>query len=332
MPDLPALFGYGSFRYRLEPGWGRLPAGWSLVEVAGVAADSLDRIYVFNRGEHPVIVFDREGNFLSAWGEGVFTRPHGITISPDDLLWLTDDLGHCVRQCTPDGRILATLGTPDIPSDTGAEGFDYRTIRQVGPPFNKPTNVALAADGGLFIADGYGNARIHHFSATGELLSAWGGPGSKPGQFNVPHGIAIDAAGLVYVADRENSRIQIFDPQGNLQNIWTNVARPMQVRIDAAQNVFVAEVGFHAGMFPWNTAPDDAPGASVSVFNLRGELLSRWGGGPDPCAPGNFFAPHDLNLDSHGDIYVAEVAWSAGGCRGLVPADCHVLQKFVRAQ
>lgn len=322
----------GQIPFRFQPlvRWEQLPPGHELVEVAGVAVDADDRVYVFNRGPHPVIVLDRDGRFLQAWGEGVFTRPHGVTIGPDGAVWLTDDLGHAVRKCTPDGKLLLTLGTPGAASDTGAQGFDYRTIRRPGPPFNLPTNVAFAPDGTLFISDGYGNARVHHFTAEGQLLASWGASGDGPGQFNVPHGIAVDRNGRVYVADRENSRIQVFTAAGELLAVWTDMARPMQIVIDRHDHAYVAEVGWRAGRFTWQTPPADPPGARVSVFDLTGKLLCRFGGGPDPTAPGDFFAPHDLALDSRGDLYVGEVMMSAGGNRGLVDPSCHALQKLVR--
>src|SRR5213076_324168 len=102
--------------YRAVEGWGKLPEGWSFVEATSVGVDAKDNVYVFNRGEHPVIVFDRDGNFLRSWGEGVFRRAHGITIGPDGTMWLTDDLHHTVRQFTPEGKLLLTLGDPDTPS------------------------------------------------------------------------------------------------------------------------------------------------------------------------------------------------------------------------
>jgi DNA-binding beta-propeller fold protein YncE len=310
--------------------WEQLPAGWSFVEVAGVATDSRDRVYVFNRGDHPVIVFERDGRFVASWGEGVFKRPHGISIGPDDAVYCTDDLDHTVRKFTTDGKLLQTFGTSGQASDTGIDGIDYRTIRRAGPPFHRPTNVALAADGALYVTDGYGNARVHKFTPDGRLLFSWGEPGSGPGQFNLPHGIALDREGRVYVADRENSRIQVFSPAGQFLTEWTNVARPMQVFIDRQENVFVVETGWRAGLFPWQRAPGPDPvGARLSVFDRSGRLQARWGGGDDPCAAGNFFAPHDLWIDSHSDIYVGEVVMSAGGNRGLVSPDCHALQKFV---
>jgi sugar lactone lactonase YvrE len=324
------IVGAGSFRYEALVGWEKLPTGWSFVEVAGVAIDSRDRVFVFNRGQHPVIIFDREGRFVTSWGEGLFQRAHGITIGPDDSVYCSDDLDHTVRKLTPQGRLLMTLGVSGQGSDTGINGSDYRTIQRAGPPFNRPTNVALAADGALYVTDGYGNARVHKFAADGRLLFSWGEPGAGPGQFDLPHGIALDRAGRVFVADRENSRIQIFTPEGKFLSEWTDVARPMQVFIDGQDNVYVAEVGWRAGLFPWQTPPMQPPvRARLSVFDSQGKLLARWGGGDNPCAPGDFFAPHDLCIDSHGDIYVGEVVWSAGGNRGQVPASCHSLQKLV---
>ena len=325
--------GQGAFRYRAVSNWQRLPAGWSFVEVAGVAIDSADNVFVFNRGEHPVIVFDRSGNFLRSWGEGLFARPHGITIGPDDAVYCVDDCDHTVRKYTPDGRLLNSLGTSGRPSETGARTVDYRTIERSAGPFNFPTNLALAAAGDLYITDGYGNARVHHFSADGRLLSSWGEPGSRPGEFHLPHGIAVDRGGTVYVADRENSRVQLFSPTGQVIAEWIDVARPCQVAIDRHDNVFVAELGYRAGMFPGNVAlPDQTTGGRVSVFNPRGELLARWGGGDNPCSAGDFFAPHDVAVDSRGDLYVGEVVMSAGGNQGLVSPDCHALQKFVRLE
>src|SRR5262245_9697538 len=319
------------FCYRADDRWAKLPTGWSWTEVAGVATDSHDRVYVFNRGAHPLMVFDRDGTFLTSWGEGLFVRPHGITIGPDDSIWCPDDTDHTVRKFTLDGRLLLTLGTSGRPSDTGATSLDYRTIQRVGPPFHYPTNLALSPAGEIYVSDGYGNARVHKFAADGRLLLSWGAPGAGPGQFNLPHGIAVDREGVVYVADRENSRVQRFAPDGKYLDEWTDVARPCQVFIDPADTVYVAELGYRAGMWPGTTAPGpDATGGRVSIFDSDGNLLARWGGGSNPCAPGDFFAPHDLCLDSRGDLYVGEVIWSAGGHRGVVPPDCHALQKFAR--
>jgi DNA-binding beta-propeller fold protein YncE len=247
-------------------------------------------------------------------------------------LYCTDDQDHTIRKFTSDGRLLLTLGVSGRPSDTGATSVDYRTILRAGPPFHYPTNLALAPEGDLLVSDGYGNARIHRFTPDGRHLLSWGEPGEGPGQFHVPHGIAVDDQSVVYVADRENSRIQLFTLDGAFLAEWTDVARPCQVFIDRYGAVYVAELGFHAGMWPGTAAPSpDAPGGRVSIFDRHGELQARWGG-RDPCAPGNFFAPHGICVDSRGDIYVAEVVLLAGGNRGLVPASCHTLQKFTHGK
>jgi DNA-binding beta-propeller fold protein YncE len=299
--------------------------------VAAVAADRRDRVYVFSRSEHRVLVFERDGTFLGAWGEGQFRRPHGIFVGPDDAVYCTDDLGHTVSKFTPEGMLVATLGPAGRASDTGATSMDYRTVVRAGPPYHYPTNLAVGPEGSLYVSDGYGNARVHKFAADGRLLLSWGEPGGGPGQFRLPHGIAVDGQGVVYVADRENSRIQLFTPDGAYLAEWTDVARPCQVFIDREANVYVAELGFRAGIWPGTAAPGpDAPGGRVSIFDRAGKLLARWGGGRSPCAPGDFFAPHGIWVDGHGDIYVAEVVMSAGGNRGLVSPDCHALQKFVR--
>lgn len=324
-------FGQGRFRYRVDPAWDHFPGDGPLGEAVGVACDSHGRVFVFLRSSVPVRVYEADGTPITSWGEGLISRAHGITIGPDDTVYLSDDFGHAVFACTPEGRLKFTLGTPGKPSDTGATSIDYRTIKRAAGPFNYPTNLAVAPSGDLYISDGYGNARIHRFSPDGRLIQSWGEPGNGVGQFQVAHGIAIDADGTVYVADRENHRLQLFTPDGTHRGDWPNVARPCEVFIDrVAGLVYVAELGFRAGRWPGTGShkPGD-PFGRVSIFDRDGVLLSRWGGEGDPCAPGDFFAPHDIWVDGHGDVYVAEVALSGGGMTGLVPVSCHTLQKFV---
>src|ERR671926_211444 len=202
-------------RYTLRPGWEQLPEGWSHPDVAGVAVDSHDRVYLFCRAEHPLLVYDRDGKFVTDWDhqKHLFKRAHGITIGPDDSVYLTDDLDHTVRKFTRDGQLLFTLGVSGQPSDTGYSGT-LESITRGGPPFNRPTNLAVAPSGDLYVSDGYGNARVHRYSADGKLIQSWGEPGTAPGQFILPHGIWVAADGRVLVADRENDRVQIFSPNG----------------------------------------------------------------------------------------------------------------------
>jgi DNA-binding beta-propeller fold protein YncE len=330
MNDLePKLISSGGFTYRAVADWAKWPADWHVQEVTAVATDSRDRVFVFNRGDHPVAVFDPQGSLLFSWGEGLFTRPHGIWIGPDDSVFLTDDLDHTVHKFTPEGRHLFTLGTSGQPSDTGNTSIDYRTIRRSGPPFNFPTNLATAPNGDLYVADGYGNARIHLFSPEGQLKVSWGVPGSGPGQFHVPHGITVDRHGVVYVADRENSRLQLFSSQGEYITEWTDVVRPCEVIIDDVGRVYVAELGYRTGMWPGTSAPSpQSPGGRVSIFDPQGKLLARFGGGEHPTATGDFFSPHDIWIDSQGSLYVSEVIRSC--CQNKRPAvgDYHTLQKL----
>jgi DNA-binding beta-propeller fold protein YncE len=321
--------GTGSFSYTADPSWAQVPDGWDLVEVAAVTTDSRDRVFVFSRSPHPVIVFDPDGRFLFAWGEGIFARPHGIFVAPDDTVYCTDDLDQTVRQFTAEGRLIRTLGTSGQASDTGATSLDYRTIRRAGPPFHYPTNVALAPSGDLYVSDGYGNARVHRFAPDGRLLRSWGEPGGGPGQFHLPHGIAVSHDDTVFVADRENSRVQLFSPEGDFLDEWNDVARPCQVAVDSDGNVVVAELGFRVGIWPGNPPPPPgATGGRASIFDRGGKLLARWGGGDNPTAPGDFLAPHDVCIDSHGNLYFAEVVRSA--LRGQLTPGCHTLQKFIR--
>jgi DNA-binding beta-propeller fold protein YncE len=321
----------GAFRYRAKANWARWPAEWQVPEVVGVATDSQDRVFVFYRGEHPVSVFGSDGSFLYSWGEGLFKRPHGITIGPDDSVYLADDFDHTVRKFTPEGNLLLTLGTSGQPSDTGTTSLDFRGIQRAAGPFHYPTNVALGAAGEIYVSDGYGNARVHKFSADGRLLVSWGAPGGGPGEFRIPHGIAVDREGVVYVADRENSRLQLFSPDGKFLAQWTDVARPCEVAIDGEGRVLVAELGYRAGMWPGTEPPHaGATGGRVSIFDRQGKLLARFGGGERPCDAGDFFAPHDIWLDSRGSFYVSEVVWSAAKGQKPEVGEYHTLQKFER--
>lgn len=316
-------------RYEAVPGWPNPEAHGLWREVTAVAADSRNRIHVLARDPNRMLVFSEGGELLNEWGDEVFVRPHGMTIGADDQIYCCDDLDHTVKVFTVEGEALFTLGKSGEPSATGATSIDYRTIQRSAGPFYFPTNLAIAGDGSLFITDGYGNARVHHFSPEGELLHSWGEPGSGPGEFHVPHGIAIDDKGIIHVADRENSRIQRFTQSGEYVGEMTEIARPCQVTFDAAGNLLVAELGYRSGMWPGTTAPSpEATGGRVSVFSPDGELLSRFGGGENPTAAGDFFAPHDIRCDQSGNVYVAEVVYSAGGRKGMVPANCHAIQKF----
>ena len=323
--------GTGSLTFEAVPGWPEVPDEVGLIEAIGVAVDSQDLVYVFARADIPVLAFEADGTFVRGWGKGQFVRPHGISIGENDTLYLVDDMGHSVRQFTGNGELLRTIGPAGEPSDTGAEEFDYRTIRpEAGPPFNLPTNSIIGPGGDLFITDGYGNARVHRFAPDGELILSWGSPGDQPGQFNVPHGIGSDGERL-YVADRENSRVQIFSPVGELLAVWTDVARPAQVHVAADGLVYVFELGFRTGIFPWNSPDASRPSGRMSVFDRDGNVLTRWGGNGFPTTAEEFYAPHDVFLDSTGSIYTAEVKVAAASFVGDDTSALPSLRKFIRS-
>lgn len=331
MSDAPKILGMGELRYTAVPAWEQLPVGWSFFEATSVATNSRGEVFVFNRGHRPMIVLDRCGAVINTWESVAFARPHGITIGPNDEVYCVDDVDHTVAKFTPEGELEWRLGTSGQPSETGVVNGDYRTITQSAGAFNLPCNLAIAPDGELFVSDGYGNARVHRYTAAGDLIGSWGGPGVGPGEFGIPHGIAIDRNGMVYVADRENYRIQRFRPDGEYVDEWGDIARPCDIYIDSEQRVFVAEVGFQTGMWPGQAPPTpDATGGRVSVFDTDGNLLSRWGGGEDPLSYDDLYAPHGICVDDLGDVYVAEVSWSGGGKMGRVAPNCPTLRKYAR--
>jgi sugar lactone lactonase YvrE len=317
--------------YEVVPNWEQLPDGYTHLDVDGVGVDSKDRVYLFTRGEPRVIVYEPDGTFARSWGEGFFTaRTHGITIAPDDSVYCVDEGAHVIYKFTPEGELLQTIGNRGVPSDTGYDGRTLESIRPGAGPFNRPTNLAIAPSGDLYVSDGYGNARVHRFSADGTLIQSWGEPGTGPGQFMLPHGVGVAADGRVFVADRENDRIQIFSPEGTYLAQWTDVQRPTNICMARDGLVYVSELWRPIGQnsYTKGETKTNLPGR-VSIYDLNGTVLARWDG-DDPCAAGSFAAPHDICVDSRGDLYVGEVTHTFAVSRGLVPADCHTFQKFRR--
>jgi DNA-binding beta-propeller fold protein YncE len=287
------IYGTGKYTYELVEGWAKLPGGWSFLDVGGVTVDAQDRVYVFNRSAHPVIVFDHEGNFLTSWGEELFKHAHGTRVGPDGCIYCTDDKDHTVRKLTLEGELLMTLGARDRPSDTGylQDWFDYHwslsRITKGGAPFNRPTGVAIASSGEIYVTDGYGNARVHKFAADGKLLMSWGKPGGALGQFRVPHNIWLDKQDRLWVTDRENHRIQIFNTQGEFLSQWQDIMRPQDLIIDDEGVVYVADSGLR-----------------VCIFTPDGRLITSWGTEEREEDKALFLAPHAIAMDSRGDLYV----------------------------
>lgn len=299
-----AIVGSGKYTYEVASGWGKLPKGYRFNMVPGVAVDSQDRIYVFNRTPNVVYVLDREGNFLRKWGEDYFAgdhlhRSHGFHIGPDQNVYLTDIGDHTVRKFTLDGELLLTLGTAGIP---GKEG----------EPFRRPASATISSSGDIFVADGYDNARVHRYSPEGKMLLSWGTQGTGPGQFKIPHGIWVDRDDRVWVAERGNNRIQIFTTEGKLLGQLDGFIGPSEIFMDNENTVYVPELA-----------------GRVSILDINGKLLTRWGAEKafllnyistvpgdvisyfavlQQClhAPGKSVSCHCCCVDSRGDLYVGE--------------------------
>ena len=290
------IFGTGDFRYEAVPDWGRLPEGWSLKEVAAVAVDSQDRVYAFSRGEHPICVFDRDGNFLTSWGEGLFSRAHGLHMGPDDSLWCTDDGDHTVRKCTLDGRVLLTIGLPGRPAP-------YMS----GQPFNRCTHTALSPEGDIYVSDGYGNAAVHKYSPEGKHLFSWGRSGDRAGRVQpaAQHRLRRCRAGLCRRPRKPphpDLRRQGPVPGAVDQRAPALLAVPRQGQVPLllCGRAGAAVAGEHRRT--------ESRAAHLGARHAgQGAVAFRQLGGE----AGQFWSPHGIAVDSCGDLYVGEVSFTA---------------------
>lgn len=275
----PALLGSRGLQSPIEfqpaENWPRIPSGLQIGQTSGVSVDSKGRVYVFHRGERPILCFDADGQLLRYWGDDLVGKAHGLRIDRHDNVWTTDVGRHVVRKFNPEGELLLTLGTDDEP------GLDENH-------FDQPADVAFGPNGEIFVADGYGNSRVVKFTADGKFIKAWGTPGNGPGEFNLPHTVVVDSTNRVIVGDRENDRIQVFDLDGKLQKIWNGFA-PFGLALAENDHLFVADGRAH----------------TVLHLDRQGKVMQSWGA--QGTAPGQFDLPHMLATDDAGNLYVAEI-------------------------
>ena len=273
-PTGPAL------NYKPVDNWAKLPAGWNLGECSGVAVDKDDNVWVFNRGPHPVIEFSKSGEMLRAWTEVPVKSSHGIRVDADGNIWLVDVAGHKILKMSPEGRVLMAIGgVGDAPGDQDTKDS-----------FNRPTNVAFAKDGTFFVSDGYVNSRVVKYSKDGDYIMQWGSKGARDGQFNLVHDAVIDNKGLLYIADRNNWRVQVFDQDGKFLTKWTGIGDPWSMEYVPRENAIYMV---------------DGQNDQLVRLTIDGKITGILGSHGKTA--GKFYFPHGVAVDSTGAIYVAEI-------------------------
>jgi DNA-binding beta-propeller fold protein YncE len=275
----------GLLRYRVNIRFGQepesMPEGWAFGRVSAVACDSAGRVFVFHRGNKadPLIVFDAKGKYLRSWGKGIFGSPHGLRVDKSNNIWVTDTVTHQVMKFTNEGQLLLTLGIK------GQPGADAKT-------FNRPTDVAFTPSGDFFVSDGYGNSRVVKFSAQGKYLLEWGKRGTGPGEFNLPHVMAVDSKRRLYVSDRENNRIQIFDLNGKFLNQWTHTGATQGMAITPKDELWIVT---HRDNIE-NVTYDTLAGRIMRIGVETGKILGAME------SPG-----HWLELSPAGEIFIGSL-------------------------
>jgi DNA-binding beta-propeller fold protein YncE len=260
--------------------WAKLPKGWNFGECSGVAVDKDDNVWVFNRGSHPVIQFDKNGKFLQAWPDVVLKSSHGIRVDNEGNIWGVDVKGHVVIKYSPDGKVLMVIGNRQgTPGNNDSKDA-----------FNEPTGVAFRPDGSFYVSDGYVNSRVALFNKDGEYVRHWGKKGTGDGEFNLSHDVALDTKGKVYVADRTNKRIQVFDEDGKFITKWTDIGSPWGLIYCKKENCLYMCDGVEN---------------RVVKLNLDGQVLGVLGSYGK--VQGKFDFAHNIAVDSTGAIYVAEI-------------------------
>ena len=266
--------------HKVVEDWPQLPKGWNFGETVSVSLDAEENVWVYNRGPHQVIQFDKSGKFLRAWDEVPHVAAHGIAVGPDGGIWLVDVAAHRVMKFNPEGRLQLVIGNPG--GNPGDNDTPYA--------FNRPTHLTFKPNGDFYVSDGYVNSRVVLFSKEGKHLRHWGSKGTGDGQFDLVHDVTVDSQGRVYAADRANSRVQVFDANGKLLAKWTDVGQPWGLYYVEKENAIYMADGLDNRIVKLNTE-----GQVLGQLSEFGKM------------PGQLDFAHHLAVDSEGSIYVAEI-------------------------
>jgi hypothetical protein len=293
----PGWKGPGTAQYAVDPTWPRKPEQFKWGHMPGVAVDSYDRVYLFNRSEPAVQVYRADGVLVRTWSIDDVGGAHGLRIGPGNTVWTTDITNHVLRKYDTEGRLLLTLG------EFGRAGADERH-------FDRPTDVTVLPNGEIYVTDGYGNRRVVHFDAAGRYIAQWGQAGTGPGQFALPHAIVADSRNRLYVADRENARIQVFDRDGKLLDVWADVVTPWGLHMTGSDELWVCGSSPTPGANPgeWTVVPP--PDQVVMKLSREGRVLLRVPlrrGTSAPRPAGEVDWVHGIALDSQGNLYLGDI-------------------------
>ncbi len=282
--------------YVVDTTWPRKPERFKWAQMAGIAVDKQDQVYIFTRSQPTIQIYKTNGTLVRAWIMEDSSGSHFIRIGPEGNVWTANISEHVVRKYSPKGKLLLTLG------ETGVAGTDKNH-------FDKPTDMAILPTGDIFISDGYGNRRVVHFNADGKYVNQWGQDGSKPGQFALPHAIVADSNKRLYVADRENARIHVFDTQGKLFAVWEDVITPWGLCMTKKDEIWVSG----------SSVVKDEKGECIVLppkdqilmkLDLNGKVLLRVPLEKTTIPPGKSGEldwVHAIALDSNGNLYLGDI-------------------------